>query len=333
VGEIYDQRLSDPDGATSIYERVLEADPEHTRALAALARLYESAGDWDRCAEVLRKAAAAGRGGPDEAEVHFRLARLHETHLDDATGALVELQRAVALFPGHVEANEALVEQARSHGDHDELLAALLRQEMYLEEAKAKVAKLLQIAELQAGPLSDHAGAVSSLERARDLDPGDVSVLLKLSDAYVNAGQQQAAIPVIEALIEAESKGGKRKSKQAAVYHHQLAKAYLSAGDQARALDNLEEAYRLDVSNVEVLISLGRLSYEQEQWDKALKLFRALLLQRFDASAGVSKADVYWYVGDIQLRQGDARKAKAMFQRGLDEDRNHEGCKEGLTRV
>jgi Tfp pilus assembly protein PilF len=36
-------------------------------------------------------------------------------------------------------------------------------------------------------------------------------------------------------------------------------------------------------------------------------------------------------VGDISLKQGDARKAKGMFRRGLDEDPNHEGCKTGMA--
>lgn len=331
VGEIWDSQLSDPDRATDIYERVLERDPEHTRALAALARLYEASEDWDRVAEVLRKAAAAGRGGPDQAEVHFRLARLHEGHLEDPDGAAAELRKAVALNPGHVEANRALAGYCREKGDNDGLLEALMREEMHIDDVQQKVEKLLEIAALQAGPMGDPAGSVASLERARDLDQGNKDVLLELSDAYIEAGRQDDAIPVIEALIDAETDGGKRRSKGAAVFHQRLARAYLSRGEQDKALENLEAAYKMDISNTEVLISLGKLHYEREDWDKAVKLFRALLLQKFDPSAGATKSDIYWYVGDISLKQGDARKAKGMFQRGLDEDKEHEGCKAGLA--
>jgi tetratricopeptide (TPR) repeat protein len=331
VGEIWDGQLADPDQAVGIYERVLERDPEHTRALAALARLYEANEDWERCAEVLRKAAAAGRGGEDEAEVHYRLARLHESQLDDAEGALAELRQAVELHPGHAEANAALVDRCREIGDNQGLLEALMRQEIYLEEDAEKVAKLLEIADLQAGPLTDPHGAVASLERARELDPKSKDVLLKLSDGYIEAGRQDDAIPVIESLIDVETQGGKKRSKGAAVFHQQLAKAYMSRGETDRALENLEAAYKMDISNTEVLISLGRLHYDREDFDKAVKLFRALLLQRFDSSAGATKADIYWYVGDICLKQNDTRKAKGMFQRGLDEDPNHDGCKAGLA--
>jgi tetratricopeptide (TPR) repeat protein len=175
--------------------------------------------------------------------------------------------------------------------------------------------------------------AAEILERARAMDSSNKDVLLLLCDAYVGAGQQDRAVPVLEALIDAETEGGKRRSKQAAIYHQRLALAYRAQGNESRALEHLEAAYKLDISNVEVLISLGKLHYDRGDFDQAVKLFRALLLQKVDAGAGASKADIYWYVGDVALRQGDPRKAKGMFQRGLDEDKEHAGCKVGLSRT
>jgi tetratricopeptide (TPR) repeat protein len=243
-----------------------------------------------------------------------------------------ELRTAVALDPGHVEANQALMEHCLETDNHQGLLEAKLRAEAYLEEPEEKVSTLLEIAELQFGPIADPQGAVATLEKARELAPGNKDVLLKLSDAYVDSGRQDDAIPVIESLIDAETAGGKKRSRKAAVYHQRLAKAYLARGDREKGLEHLEGAYKLDISNIDVLVSLGQLYYEREDYDKAVKLFRALLLQRFDAAtAPVSKADIYWYVGDISLKQGEPRKAKGMFQRGLDEDRDHEQCKAGLA--
>jgi tetratricopeptide (TPR) repeat protein len=330
IGEIFDGRLSEPERATDIYERVLERDPEHTRALAALARLYEAAEEWERCAEVLQKAAAAGRGGPDEAEVHFRLARLSESRLGDEAAALAQLQRAVELDPGHREANRALAAKCLAREDWPGLLAAWQREEPGIEDRAARVARLLEIATLQEAKLADPAGAVATLLRARELAPADPAVLLALSDGLLNAGRQDEAIPVLESLIDAETDGGRKRSKQAATYQQRLAMAHLARGDQDQALAGLEAAYKMDISNLEVLISLGRLHYDRGDLDAAVKLFRALLLQRFERTAGASKADIYWYVGDISLRQGDPRKAKGMFQRGLDEDPGHEGCKAGI---
>lgn len=332
IGEILDEKLEDSDRAVDIYERVLDTNPEHTRALSALARLYESKEDWEKCTEVLAKAAASGKGDTDEAEVHFRLARLYQQRMSDMDRAAEELRIAVRQDPMHVEANRALGKYCKETGDHQGLLETLVRDETLLTEIGEKTAKLLQIAALNTEMLGDERSAVEALEKARSLSPENVEVLLKLSDAYVRSGRENEAIPVMEALIDAETAGGKKRSKQAAVYHQRLAAAYLSRGEQDKGLEHLEAAYKMDISNTEVLLHLGQLYYAKGDLEPAAKLFRALLLQRLDPTLGISKADIYFLVGDISLKQDDPRKAKGMFRRGLDEDPNHQNCQEGLAR-
>ncbi|MBN2529408.1 MAG: tetratricopeptide repeat protein [Deltaproteobacteria bacterium] len=332
IGEILQSRLDDTMRATEIYERVLERDPNHTRALSALAKLYEADGDWDKVAEVLQRAAESGGGGEDAAEVHYRIAVLNEQHRDDHAAALESLQTAVSLFPQHIPANQRLAEICREKQDYQGLLDALLRHEMALTDDKEKFDKLMEIAEVQADQLEDATGSVDTLEKAYALDQTNLDVLLLLSEAYIDAGRSADAIPVIENLIDAETDGGRKRSKKAAVYHQKLAKALMAQGDGDRALEHLEAAYKMDISNIEVLVTLGKLHYERDDLDKAVKLFRALLLQRFDKAAGLTKADIYYYVGDIQLKQGDPKKAKGMFRRGLDENPDHEGCKEGVEK-
>ncbi|MEM1413824.1 MAG: hypothetical protein AAGH15_02945, partial [Myxococcota bacterium] len=56
---------------------------------------------------------------------------------------------------------------------------------------------------------------------------------------------------------------------------------------------------------------------------RAQKTFRALLLQKLTPEAGITKADVYFYLGDISHQNGDDRKAVSMLQRALTEDKQH----------
>ncbi|MBN2718541.1 MAG: tetratricopeptide repeat protein [Deltaproteobacteria bacterium] len=332
MGEILQERLDDAMRATEIYERVLERDSNHTRALSALAKLYEADGDWDKVAEVLNLAAQTGGAGEDAAEVHYRLAVLNEQHRDDMDAAIASLQTAVSLHPSHWQANARLAEICRERQDYQGLLETLLRQVATIDDAASKFEKLMEIATVQATHLNDASGSVATLEQAYQLDQSNKDVLLQLSEAYIDAGRSTDAIPVIENLIDAETNGGKKRSKKAAVYHQKLARAFMAQGNGDKALENLEAAYKMDISNIEVLVSLGKLHYEREELDQAAKLFRALLLQRFDTAAGLTKSDIYCYVGEIQLKQGDARKAKGMFRRGLDEDANHEGCRAGVEK-
>jgi golgin subfamily B member 1 len=332
IGEICVSRLDDFARATEIYERVLEFDPEHTRALSALSRLYESNGEWDRVAEVLHRAAASARGGQDEAEVHYRLALLYETHMEDPEQAFESLKKAVSLYPDHLEANQKLSAYYRERGDTGGLLETLIREERNLTADPERIGKLIDIAAIQKNELSNPQGAVTALETAYQLDKSNTEVLLMLSDALIDAGRQDDAIPVMENLIAAETHDGKRRSKAAASYYQKLARAFMAKNDLDTALTHLEAAYRMDISNTDVLVTLGKLRFERNELDEAAKLFRALLLQKFDRAGGLTKSDIYCYVGDIQFQQGDPRKAKSMYQRGLDEDRNHVGCRAGLEK-
>ena len=48
---------------------------------------------------------------------------------------------------------------------------------------------------------------------------------------------------------------------------------------------------------------------------------------RLDGSSGISKGEVFFYLGDISHRQGDAAKAKQMLERALENEPDLERAK------
>jgi uncharacterized protein HemY len=92
-------------------------------------------------------------------------------------------------------------------------------------------------------------------------------------------------------------------------------------------MEAYDAAFKIDLTNVGILRDLGKLCHRRGDYDRAQKTFRALLLQKLDADAGITKADVYYYLGDLSAKQGDARKAKSMLQRALAENKEHAEAK------
>jgi tetratricopeptide (TPR) repeat protein len=86
------------------------------------------------------------------------------------------------------------------------------------------------------------------------------------------------------------------------------------------ALAQLDMAFKIDPGSVNVLKDLGVLAFETNDLDRAQKTFRALLLQRLDAAAGISKGEVFYYLGEISVKQGDKAKAVQMFERAIEND-------------
>jgi tetratricopeptide (TPR) repeat protein len=166
------------------------------------------------------------------------------------------------------------------------------------------------------------------LKKAADLAPDDRELLLDLCDAYSASGRGSDAVSVLEQVVE--SYGGKR-SKELGEIHRRLATAYLSQGEQEKALEELEKAFRIEPGNVNVLKQLGDTALSIGDIKKAEKMFRALLLQRLDAKSPITKAEVFCRLGQVHQQNGDKPKAKQMFERALQTDAGLEAAKEGLA--
>ncbi len=80
-----------------------------------------------------------------------------------------------------------------------------------------------------------------------------------------------------------------------------------------------------------VLRDLGRLALEANDLDRAQKTFRALLLQKLDGQSGITKAEVFFHLGEISEKQNDRAKAIQMYERAVETDASLVHAKERVT--
>jgi tetratricopeptide (TPR) repeat protein len=174
------------------------------------------------------------------------------------------------------------------------------------------------------------ADAVPLLERATALTPTDRELLLLLCDAYSAAARPRDAASVLEKVI---ASFGNRRTKELSLYHHRLGRALASLGDTDVAIAQLDMAFKIDPGSVGVLKDLGVLALETNDLDRAQKSFRALLLQRLDPSFGISKGEVFYYLGEISAKQGDKLKAVQMLERAIENEPSLDRAKTRLTEL
>lgn len=322
LGAVHVEHRSDAERGVEIYRRVLDRAPDHEGALHALLQLHRQHEDWAAAFDVMEQIGSRS-GGDAAVAVAYEMAELAEEKLGDAERAEAALRRAYELSDGSGESREKLKGHYERHGQAERLAMMLAMDEEDLEDPKQKVALLKRIADLYSGPLSNPATAAEYLERASQLVPEDRDVLLPLCDLYIAAGRQTDAIPVLEQIVASY---GTRRNKEVAIYHHRLGRAKESMGDLDGAMEAYDAAFKVDLTNVTVLRDLGRICMTRGDLDRAQKTFRALLLQKLSAEAGITKADVYFYLGDISAKQGDARKAISMLERAVAEDAAHEAA-------
>ena len=81
------------------------------------------------------------------------------------------------------------------------------------------------------------------------------------------------------------------------------------------------------------LRDLGALTLELGDLERAQKAFRALLLQKLEPPSPITKAEVFYRLGEISHKQGDKTKAIQMLERAVENDGSLTAAKELLAQL
>jgi tetratricopeptide (TPR) repeat protein len=328
LGEIYESRLGNTVKAIETYEAVLDREPQHTQALEALGRLFESKGELAKAGAALEKLLGVSEGA-DAIALVIRLADIF-LQLKDDTGAERVLERGVALDQTNTEIRKRLAQAYERMQNWGGLARLVSGDAEAATDTDTKVKLYRTAAQIFLEKQEDAGQSAALLERATALAPTDRDLLLALCDSYSAAGRSKDAAAALEKVVA--SFAGKR-SKELAAIHQRLSRAYVADGDKARALVELDHAFKIDPGSVPILRDLGTLSLELGDLDRAQKTFRGLLLQRLEPGAPITKAEVFYYLGEISHRQGDKQKAIQMLERAIENDVNLTKAKDLLAEL
>lgn len=332
IARMWEEKLDSPENATEILETILERDPNNVSALTGLARLHERTKDWEKCREVLAQAAALNPSGNQAAELFFRMGRV-ETELGNPAEALEHYAKAVEWDPAHAEALLALETAAREQKNWTEVARLVHLKATGAKDTESQLEFLCELGTLYAEKLDDAEGGLPFLEQAIELAPEDPKVLKPLADLYFAAGNLEKAEPMYNGLIETTAKARKR-SKELAPYHFKLGAIAEARSDAEKAAAEYDKAYRIDTTYTPVVVAIGKLAMGQQDWEKARRIYRAMLLQNIDeATAGITKGDVYYALGQIHEQLEETKKAVNMYERGLEIKPDHADLQAALARI
>jgi tetratricopeptide (TPR) repeat protein len=328
LGEIYETRLGDRGKAIATYRAVLDRDDRHPGALEALARLYQADSNLPEAATILDKLLSLADGA-EAVRLSLALADVYEK-IGDKAQATAALERGLAVDKANTELRTRLASLYESESAWEKLAHHLEEDAELTEGVDAKVKLLKRAADIHESKRSDPAAAAATLEKASALKPDDRQLLLELCDAYSASGRGKDAALVLEKIVE--SYGGKR-SKELAEIHRRLAAAHLADDNKAKAMEELDKAFRIEPGNVHVLKQLGLVSLEMEDTKKAMQMFRALLLQKMDGQSPITKAEVFYYLGVVHSKMGEKAKAIQMVERAIQTDATLDIAKQFLAEL
>lgn len=316
LARLYDERFGLLGKAIEELEKVLELEPAHAGALAAIAALKARMGDAQSAVAAMERLADAAATPQDRAEHLLRAADLlHER--GDPHGAIVELKRALDAVPEHQVAAKKLIGVYVEVGHH---AAAVELLEERLSETKgdrARAAVAGEIALICHLYLRDNERALAMAQVALHLDPTNLDGLrVQGRVAYAQGRFKEAATRLQSVVAQAEALPADEVGETVFAFVDALAKS----GEPAVALSAADHFLDALAASTALLLPVCEISAEHGTPQHTVDLVRRLLSEHTENLDEAEEALARRLLGQALTKSGRAHQALPELERSLELD-------------
>ncbi|MFW5968521.1 MAG: tetratricopeptide repeat protein, partial [Persicimonas sp.] len=326
LGEMYADRLEDPDTAQELYHRVLEVDEESPRALTELEALYSDTEQWDQLRGIYDRQLELAETTEQIEELQFRIAVLHERLLDEPHEAIDVLKEMLAERPDNLRAVRMLERLYRGQQMWHEVSDNLQRELELVEpedenEVKNRLAEVLaehldeydEAVDLYEEVLEDDSGnerAIAALEELMRQDrPSAARASRILEPLYVERDDFER---VIEAL-EVQADFADEVDEQVELLHRIAELHEERAGRTEAAFDTYCRALSVRVDDEETLEHLYRIADAIAYWDELAVRLEGEAESQVDPEV---KRDLLWRAASVCIENlDDLERAAELLRR------------------
>ncbi len=245
LAKLASEKLRKPHTPIALWERVLEAEPNHHEALTQLEGWFEREKNWARLAEVLEQRVALEKEVATQVHLLDTLGVIASTRLEDQARAADVWRQILVRDRDHRKAQTELKKKYiaehdwdglewffRNYGDIHEWVRTLEGQVKAVEESEEKVQLLYKAAAVWRDELKDTRRAVKNLEAVLELEPRHAETARMLVPIYTELGSWRELPNVYEIALEATEDTNDRRD------------LLLKLADvQEQKLDNTEAAF------------------------------------------------------------------------------------------
>ncbi|MCB9555099.1 MAG: tetratricopeptide repeat protein [Deltaproteobacteria bacterium] len=320
LGEVYEVHLRDLDQAIEAYSGVLSFDPDHTRALDALARLYEDTAAWEQAIDVMSRLSEIVDDAAYRVNMFYRLGRIFEEHLADEETAEIRYQQALELDAGAFDAMVQLIELYKRRGDWAKAATMMVRAEEHTQNQLEKSRLLYEAGNAYLNQLGDEASATDLFARTLKVDPDHAEAGEPLAEIYFREKRFAELEPVLDMLVRKVDRRDNRKLQD---LYYKLAKTADALNNHEKALKYYRAAYDIDSTHLATLLGMADLLHRTQDWDRAFKMYQTILVHHRDSQKTEDVVDIFYKLGSIKIQLGERRKALNMFEKALELNRSH----------
>lgn len=324
LGQIYGDRLSEPEAALHAWEALLELEPENFRAKDAVKKAYIELERWDDLeaffarddswADYVRliEAQAGNVSDPDEqVDLLFRAARTYIDRLDTPERATRALERVLQTDPDNAEAARLLVPIYEERNDIRKLPDVLRTVLDHTTDDEERFTLLGRLAELNASQLRNYDEGLAFYAEALAIRPGETSLYEPMLEAAERADNGWAVVDgaYAEARIALDGQPDAADAwLQLTRLHADMLETQVQ--DYDAALDAAEAILNLHPGDEKALAARERIFRQRGDWDALLDV----LDQRLEQTEGTeARAEILREI--CRIHQDEREDAFAAIDR------------------
>ncbi|HWN71987.1 MAG TPA: tetratricopeptide repeat protein, partial [Haliangium sp.] len=332
MGEVYERHLNDPDRAIEAYKDALTFDPEESRALDALGRLYERIGEWDQANDAMGQLVQITDSPAKQVELYHRMGRIMAAQLRDQEQAEDYFLRALSIDATHVPTMEDLVGLYSERGDWLKAAQMMVRAESHTASIREKIRLLYEAARIYLEKLNDRNQAKAYLAAVIALDPEHVGAAEPLSNVYFDAKEWQPLSPILDMLVR-KAQQDQADTQRLNELYYRTARVADELDESDKALQFYEAAYGIDPTYLPTLMGRADLLFKLASWEEAGRIYQTILVQHRDALSEDDVVRIYFRMGMVRQRLGERKKALNMFEKALEIDPTHRDTLEAVIAI
>ncbi|MEE2757898.1 MAG: tetratricopeptide repeat protein [Myxococcota bacterium] len=320
MGDIIRTKLQDAAQAIDVLLPILDLKADDLPTVRTLAELYSEQEEWSQAIEMMVKEVDLQDDNGVRVDRMYAIGQIYHKKMGVLDSAEEWYRKGLDLDRNETRILAALKSIHVERGEWNEAIQILQMVEAASRQLEEKSQCFFEIGRIFEQHLDDKNMAIDYCEQAIDLWPDNVEAAHILIDVYWNDRQFARAEPLLDLLVEREAN---YEPQVAQDLNFRLGRVAQELRKTEKSLLHYRRAYELDSTHLPTLEGMGEILVEQEDWDRAFKIYQTVLVHHRENLDEARTADIFNRQGIIKLSVGEKRKALDFFRKALDVDPQH----------
>jgi tetratricopeptide (TPR) repeat protein len=316
MGQVYQQKLDQPDQSEFRLTQALELNPGYVPALISLTELYKARRDWLKAARNLEAAVEYSNFKLEKTNLAAEAGFIYYEELDKKDKAVALFAKVLDLDPEHVKVGRVLGQIYYDDGNFagaDPIYDVLTRKTDQLGLSDQDQRDLYLRAARVARKLGNSDKALKQYRKAYDIDSTNRDVLVGMADLLFEKEDWEKAFKLYQTILVQHR--DTQSSEETVLVYYRLGMIKKRQNEPRKALNYLEKALEVDPHDMNTLNAVIELQTAANDWEGVIQAKRAMI----DVADGDKQAEIYKEIGKYYLEKlGNWQKSAAAYASALD---------------